>query len=172
MEEGQLILIYRECIGPLYAFVSHRCGADRGLAEDVTQETWLRALASWKSSGPPTNPLAWLKTVARNLLLNYYRRAPLLSIETLPSGWERRFSENGSQWDSPGDAALLTWGLARMKKHQARLLEAFHLEGQPVRDLAQEMGISERAVEGRLRRAREMLRKKLEPLVRSEGGPR
>ena len=172
MEEDQLINTYRECIGPLYTFVSRRCGADRGLAEDVTQETWLRALASWRSSGPPTNPPAWLRTVARTLLLNYYRRAPLLSIETLPSDWESRFSENGSDWDTPGDAALLNWGLARMNQGQARLLEAFHLDGRPVREIAQEMGVSERAVEGRLRRARSKLRKKLEPLVRSEGGPR
>jgi len=140
------------------------------LAEDVTQETWLRAVACWRKSGLPENPLAWLKTVARNLLLNFFRRAPLLSLEFLPSDWERNLSENGDGWDSRGAAVLLSRGLARMREGQAHLLEAFHLEGRSVRDIAKEMGISERAVEGRLRRARAKLRRKLEPMVRSEGG--
>lgn len=172
MEESQLVAAYQEYVAPLYSYVSRRCGGDRGLAEDVTQETWLRAVAAWRKSGLPDNPLAWLKTVARNLLLNYFRRVPLLSLDKLPHDWEGRLSDNGRGWDSPGDAALLSWGLARVRKGQARLLEAFHLDGRSVRDIAEEMGISERAVEGRLRRARAKLRKKLEPMVRSEGGQR
>lgn len=36
--------MYRQTIRPLYAYVSRRCGGDRALAEDVVQETWLRAV--------------------------------------------------------------------------------------------------------------------------------
>ncbi|MGW8267795.1 MAG: RNA polymerase sigma factor, partial [Longimicrobiales bacterium] len=69
-------------------------------------------------------------------------------------------------------AALLTWGLARLRPNQSRLMEAFHIEGRSVREIARDEGLSERAVEGRLRRARQKLRKQLEPVVQSleEGG--
>lgn len=38
--------VYRETIDQLYAFTSRRCDGDRELAEDITQETWLRELAT------------------------------------------------------------------------------------------------------------------------------
>jgi RNA polymerase sigma-70 factor (ECF subfamily) len=169
MEESSFIDTYREHVRPLYAYVSRFCGADRTLAEDVTQETWLRAVESWKRSGLPRSPLAWLKTVSRNLLLNYFRRKPLVSLDSLPPDWESRFLGNGSGRNASDHAATLGWGLARLRPGQARLLEAFHLEGRSVGEIASELDLSERAVEGRLRRARKNLRKKLEPLMGSEG---
>jgi RNA polymerase sigma-70 factor (ECF subfamily) len=175
MDETNLIRTYRDSIQALYQFVSVRCGGDRDLTEDVTQETWLRAVKAWRENGLPDHPLAWLKTVARNLLSNHFRRVPTISLETLPPGWNREASPNGEDWTARDHAALLSWGLARLKPSQARLLEAFHIEGRPVRDIASDMRLSERAVEGRLRRARLKLRKQLQPVVRSleeEGGPR
>jgi RNA polymerase sigma-70 factor (ECF subfamily) len=172
MDESTLIQTYRDSVHALYEFVSFRCGGDRTLAEDVTQEAWLRAVKAWRTQGPPDHPLAWLKTVARNLLSNHFRRAPMISLEALPPGWKGELSEDGDDWTGADHAALLSWGLARLRAPQARLLEAFHMEGKPVKAIATELGLSERAVEGRLRRARLKLRKHLEPLVRAaeEGG--
>ncbi len=67
--------LFRETLPELYAFVARRCDGDRARAEDVTQETWLRALEAWRSEGLPRVPLAWLKTTAANLLSNERRRA-------------------------------------------------------------------------------------------------
>jgi RNA polymerase sigma-70 factor (ECF subfamily) len=172
MDENTLLQTYRDSVHALYRFVSLRCGGDRALAEDVTQETWLRAVKAWRDQGLPDSPIAWLKTVARNLLLNHFRRVPTLSLEVLPPDWQGEISEDGDHRTPHDHAALLTWGLARLKPRQARLLEAFHMEGSSVREIARDEGLSERAVEGRLRRARQKLRKQLEPVVRSlqEGG--
>jgi RNA polymerase sigma-70 factor (ECF subfamily) len=170
MEEATLINTYRELVAPLYAYVSRRCGGDRSLAEDVTQEAWLRAVVAWREAGMPDNPLAWLKTVARNLLSNYYRRAPLISLENLPADWEKRFLENGPGGEAEEYSATVAWGLARLGPGQARVIEAYHMDGLTLREIADELGISERAVEGRLRRARLKLRRKLEPMVGSGGG--
>lgn len=84
MDEATLIQTYQELVYPLYEYVSKRCGGDRNLAEDVTQETWLRAVENWQRKGMPEVPIAWLKTVARNLLVNYFRRARTVSFENLP----------------------------------------------------------------------------------------
>jgi len=165
MEEHTLIQSYQEHVLPLYRYVSTRCGGDRGLAEDVTQEAWLRAVEAWRRNGPPEHPLAWLKTVARNLLSNYYRRVPHVSLDAMPPGFDAGVPGDGMQWDSPDHAAVVGWGLTRLRRAEARLIEAFHLEGHPVAQIAAEMGLSERAVEGRLRRARIKLRQQLEKVV-------
>jgi len=170
MEETRLISTYRECVTPLYSYISRRCGGDRVLAEDVTQEAWLRAVESWKKKGFPDNPLAWLKTVARNLLLNYLRKTPHISLDSLPPDWERRFLENGDGRDDVECVATVCWGLARLRRKQSSLIEAFHLDGKSVGEIAADLGVSERAVEGRLRRARLKLKAKLEPVVGSGGG--
>jgi len=170
MDEETIVDVYRECVRPLYRYVACRCGPDRFLAEDVTQEAWLRAMAHWERRGIPENPLAWLKTVARNLVLNHMRRAPPISLDALPRDWESRFLRDRGWGRQEEVAAALTWGLARMKPGQARLIESFHLEGRSVKEIAEDRKLSERAVEGRLRRARKKLRSKMEPLLRDEGG--
>ena len=52
-----------------------------------------------------------------------------------------------------------------MRRGQAELIEAFHIEGKSLREIAEETGLSERAVEGRLTRARAKLRRRLEPYI-------
>jgi RNA polymerase sigma factor (sigma-70 family) len=52
--------------------------------------------------------------------------------------------------------------MTKLPALQVRLLRAFHLERRPVAEIAATMGISERGVEGRLRRARQKLRHEIE----------
>ena len=72
--EDDIRRIYRETIDDLFGFVSRRCDGDRALAEDVTQEAWLRAVRAWSASGMPDRPLSWLATVAARILSNHFRR--------------------------------------------------------------------------------------------------
>ena len=51
VSEQQIRTIYRETIDRLYGYVSRHCDGDRALAEDVTQETWLRAVREWRREG-------------------------------------------------------------------------------------------------------------------------
>jgi RNA polymerase sigma-70 factor (ECF subfamily) len=64
--EQDLIEAYRRTVKPLYACVSRRVGGDVSLAEDLVQDTWMRAIGSWSAKGIPNDPLAWLVRVARN----------------------------------------------------------------------------------------------------------
>lgn len=145
--------LYRDHVIPLYRFVSRRVGGDRELAEDVTQETWLRAIDSWKKKGAPREPDAWLSTVAGNLLRNHFRRQR-------PSTWSQAEDEPAQDPDQAEieRAAQVQWGLSRLRAAQARLLEAHHFDGLTIATMAKAAGLSERAVEGRLHRARAALR--------------
>jgi len=66
LSESELTQIYREHTGPLYQYVSRRVGGDRTLAEDIVQDAWLRAVASWPHRETPNHPRAWLMRVAHN----------------------------------------------------------------------------------------------------------
>src|ERR1700756_2966904 len=66
-----------------------------GLAEDVVQEAFCRALEVWRFRGVPENPSAWLMTTAKNRALDVLRRerkertfAPELTRQ-LESEWTR-----------------------------------------------------------------------------------
>ena len=162
---NELILVYRETVAPLYEFVSRRAGRSRELAEDVTQESYLRATTAWRKDGLPDRPIAWLQTVARNLLVNHFRkRRPDLidstEIDTLLGA---------APTDGSETAALVCWGLARLNARDARVLEAFHIDGRPIRSIAAALGDTEKAIEGRLRRARLALKKLLLPHVGTKG---
>jgi RNA polymerase sigma-70 factor (ECF subfamily) len=161
--EDDIRRIYRDPIDDLYRFVSRRCDGDRHLAEDITQETWLRAVRAWRVDGVPERSLAWLATVAARLLSNHFRR-PVTELfddeahaaaERQDDGFERR--------------SLVRRALARLPLAQTRLLEAFHYERRGVAEIAATTGLSERAVEGRLRRARQKLKREIEADAESDG---
>ena len=170
--EERIVTVYRETIDPLYAYVSRCCYGDRTLAEDVTQEAWLRAVRDWRRKGPPDKPLAWLITVARNLLASYYRRKRPAPLDSVSPGEVLEAFEDGRAGRSAEIAAMVCHALARLPDAEARLLEAFHFEDRRVAQIAAISGLSERAVEGRLRRARQRLRRELETVMQFEGGSR
>jgi RNA polymerase sigma-70 factor (ECF subfamily) len=166
--EDELVTVYRGTVEPLYAYISCRTGSDQELTEDTVQETYMRALSYWRRKGMPTVPLAWLKTVARNLLISHYRR-----VNPLPLN-ESIIDLSNEHWniEKRDNAALLYFGLSHLKKEHARLIEAFYFDEKSVRAIAEEQGLSERAVEGRLRRARQKLKKYLSRYSPAEGGSR
>lgn len=159
--EEDWIRLFRGSLEPLYAFVARRAGADRALAEDVTQETWLRAVRAWRRAGPPREPLAWLQTTARRLLSNHFRDERRRPREGGAEALARIGDEPGKPRVIPSadEAGALQHALARLARRDAALLEAFHLDGESTRELAARHATSERAIEGRLRRARVKLRR-------------
>ena len=83
ISEAQLRSIYEATVDALYGYASRKCGGELELAEDVTQEVWLRAVREWPRTGAPDNPLAWLTTVARNLIINHYRKKEGVSLDSV-----------------------------------------------------------------------------------------
>jgi RNA polymerase sigma factor (sigma-70 family) len=122
-------------------------GGDTGLAEDLVQDTWMRAIVDWRSKGIPVEPIAWLIRVARNTLISYVRRVrPQLIDAAL---LDRIEAEPAVAAEDPGAAAVINWGLSRLRRSHAQLLEDFYFTGKSVRDMARERSLSERAFEQR-----------------------
>jgi RNA polymerase sigma-70 factor (ECF subfamily) len=165
--DSEVVEIYRATIRSLYAYVSRRVGGDRSLAEDLVQETWMRAIAAWRMRGLPDEPMAWLTLVARNLMVSHFRRHRPASFDSAAVDLE------GPAWtpDSPDKTALVSCGIARLPSRHRELLEAFYFDGRSVRQIAVERATSERAIEGRLRRARGLLRAQIDSLTTATNRP-
>ena len=165
MLEQEWLSIYRETVQPLYSYLAKRTGGDRPLTEDIVQESYLRALDSWALKKKPDVPLAWLKRVARNILIDHLRRQkrdssghPGATADRRPTGVE-----------GAGRSLELFSAIASLGRKKSRVIEAFYYEGMSTREISQEMAVSERAVEGMLNRARRSLRSLL-PDVAANGG--
>src|SRR5438128_19644 len=69
---------FRREAGKLISVLTRIFGINRlQLAEDVVQESLIRALRTWPYTGVPKNPAAWLTQTAKNLALDLIRREKL-----------------------------------------------------------------------------------------------
>ena len=74
-ETGELVEhLFRQMSGRMTSHLARLLGSSRlDLAEEIAQETILRALQTWPYQGVPENPPAWLFRTARNLALDQLR---------------------------------------------------------------------------------------------------
>ena len=82
--------LYREHAGALFAYVLRLVAGDRYLAEDVVQETLLRAWKSASKLDPNARSLRpWLVTVARRIVIDGHRSRQSRPPETSPAALEQ-----------------------------------------------------------------------------------
>src|SRR5437868_10498820 len=73
-DEELMRALYREHAGPLLAYVLRLVAGDRHRAEDVVQETLLRAWRNTEQLNRATGSLRpWLVTVARRIVIDGHR---------------------------------------------------------------------------------------------------
>jgi RNA polymerase sigma-70 factor (ECF subfamily) len=65
---------YKATFSEVYAYLFHRCGGNQAVAEELTQETYLAAVAAFKSQDPEEPSLPWLIGVARHKLIDHFRK--------------------------------------------------------------------------------------------------
>jgi predicted RNA polymerase sigma factor len=71
--ESAAEMVARRSYGKLVAFLAART-RDVAAAEDALSEAFVSALTDWPQSGCPSNPEAWLLTVARRKIIDLARR--------------------------------------------------------------------------------------------------
>ena len=71
---GSVEHLFRHESGRIVSYLTRLLGPEHmDLAEEVVQESLLKALQSWSYSGIPSNPAGWLLQVARNSALDAIR---------------------------------------------------------------------------------------------------
>ena len=73
-DESSFLRVYDEHVWRIYGFFAYRLG-QRDAAGDLTQATFERALRAWSRFDPRrASESTWLLAIARNLLIDHYRR--------------------------------------------------------------------------------------------------
>jgi RNA polymerase sigma-70 factor (ECF subfamily) len=73
-QDTALRALYEQHAGPLFAYALRLTAGDRGRAEDIVQETLLRAWRHPQALDPERGPVrSWLFTVARNVAVDAHR---------------------------------------------------------------------------------------------------
>lgn len=147
----------------LWRFCLRLVDNDRARAEDVVQETMLRAWrhrAVLEGSSPALR--GWLFTVARNIVVDEWR-SPRARRETLVAD-----VPDERAGDDRSDQLLLSWVVAEAltglsADHRAVLLECYY-RGRSVSEAAQRLGVPPGTVKSRTHYALRALRLALEEL--------
>ena len=67
--------LFRHQYGRMVAILTRLFGFDQiEVAEDLVQESFIKALSSWKIKGLPDNPEGWLMQTAKHLAIDYFRK--------------------------------------------------------------------------------------------------
>ena len=152
---------------------------NRAEAEDLVQETWLRALRHFDQFDPGSNCLAWLLTILRNAFLNRVRREGREILESDMAATEAgaaRLEEASVARSSPEEDFFQTVlhgdvdrALKTLSLPFRLVVTLVDLEGLAYKEVAQVLDCPIGTVMSRLSRARQLLRKELVTLAREHG---
>ena len=142
-------------------------------AEDIAQETFIKAYENFEMLRTNVAAGGWLRTVARNLALNhatrYRRRWRFFSeMQEHDSDEEPDFEANIAGCEHAADGAsssqrssIIEAALRSLPEHQRLPLVLFHFEEMPYEEIAKRLHISLAKVKVDIHRARAALARQL-----------
>ena len=142
---------------PIVFRVAYRMLGDRAEAEDITQETFLRAwkiLPDWQ---PKAKFSTWACTVALNLCRDRLRKKKPILMDELPEHVDTELQPEQALASAQALAGIEA-KIAALPDRQREALSLCALEGLGNIEAADAMGVSVHALESLLARARRTLR--------------
>ena len=134
---------------------------DQGLAEDATQEAYLRAFRRLRDLDEPGAFITWLRRIVVSVALNIKRsrRLTLLCLDDAPE--VPVLDEAESRW-SEHQRQRLAGALLTLSSDERRICDRRYHGHWSVARLAATAGVEETAMRKRLQRIRDKLRKEIE----------
>jgi len=151
-----LLSRYDEALPQVYGYLLARCRV-AALAEDLTAETFLAAVAALRKPAAPDLSVAWLIGVARHKLADHWRREERERRGTAALAAEPDPVDD--PWDVHLDTIVAHDVLATLGPHHRAALTLRYLDGLPVPEVADCLGRTVHATEALLVRARSAFRK-------------
>jgi RNA polymerase sigma-70 factor (ECF subfamily) len=169
---------YRELIRryerPLFSLL-YRMVRDRELAEDLAQETFVKALNAIESYRPEYKFSSWIFKIANNAAIDHLRRRELdtLSLEgsphaETPEAVEATALQIGDRQESPLDevearelGGQIEQAIARLRPEYRSCILLRHVEGRAYEEIAEILNLPLGTVKTYIHRARNELRQAL-----------
>ena len=169
---------YRELVRryerPLFSLL-YRMVRDRELAEDLAQETFVKALNAIESYRPEYKFSSWIFKIANNDAIDHLRRRELdtLSLEgsphaETPEAIEATALQIGNRQESPLDevearelGGEIEAAIAKLRPEYRSCILLRHVEGRAYEEIADILGLPLGTVKTYIHRARNELRREL-----------
>ena len=152
-EFSQQLTAYRE---PIYRYVLSMA-RDAAEAEDLTQETLLRAHAKLSTLDDPAKLSSWLYRITTHYCLNVIRdrsrRRDLFRQHVVPE------AKRDAGGPSSSDVIMLKWLLAHADERQAQAAVYVYMDGMSYQEAAEPLGVSKRTVGNLVQRFQTWARK-------------
>ena len=141
------------------AFVRARVG-NPAIAEDIVQESLLKALKSADQIRKNENSVAWFYKILRNSIIDLYRRNDVKTraLEQLQSEADAALPEE----DRRAICKCLDGLIPTLKPEYGALIRQIDLSGEPIDQVAKSLKITVNNLNVRLHRARMQLKQRLE----------
>ncbi len=149
----------------IYRFVIFRVGHNKELAEDLVSEIFMKALGGFDSYDPKISASAWVFTIAKNHLANYWR--DLKPMNQLPDeeegiGLDKKWLDLAKKEAEKSQEILEIYDLLEKLSPEEQEIVTFHyLFGYSYLEVAKMRGMTEGAVKVAAHRAVDKLRKNI-----------
>lgn len=161
MEIRAFETFYATYVERVYRFVFYRVGGRVEVAEDLTQEIFLKAYQAFDRYDPALGQSSWIYTIARNHIINHHaKQRPEIAVDEVADA--RLVSEDGRESFARNvEERRLLEGLSALKGEDALLLQMKYLEGWVFEDLGRIFGKTAGALRVQAGRAMKSLREQL-----------
>jgi RNA polymerase sigma-70 factor (ECF subfamily) len=156
-----LIALYDSALPEVYGYLASRCGST-SVAEELTSDTFLAAVEAVKRDTVPNLTVAWLIGVARNKVVDHWRRREREGRLVHAVADDPARASGPDEWDVTLDAMVANDALAELSANHRSALTLRYLDGLPVREVADHLGRTVGATEVLLVRARAAFRARYE----------
>jgi RNA polymerase sigma-70 factor (ECF subfamily) len=139
------------------------------VADDLAQDTFLKAYRALDRAAPDVNPRAWLYRIATNTAHSYHRRRRLVRWLPLSRGdadGSGEPSEDPALADTLGERDLVEAALRRVGPAHSAVLLLRHHQHLSIEETAAALGVNANAAKVRLYRARKAFVAAYESLAR------
>ncbi|MXY99325.1 sigma-70 family RNA polymerase sigma factor, partial [Candidatus Poribacteria bacterium] len=157
---------------PVHTLAWRKIG-DFHIAEDITQETFLKVYQRLHTLKDPNQFSGWLYVITANLCATWLRKKriqtqPLEDTETTmiqEDAYSRHVVEERRKTAAESQREVVKQLLAKLKESERTVMTLYYLGEMTVAEISRFLGVSTSTIKSRLRRARKRLKEE-EPMIR------
>lgn len=165
-DEQAFETLYRRWSPPVFRFLQRQAG--RELADELLQDTWLKAIRGRDGYDARQRFASWLFTLARHCMIDEFRRRSVRPVLDTDAGEDPAETLAGQEQDPAGavaaerDQGALSRALAVLPPEQREVVLMRWEGGLTLEEIGAITGVGRETVKSRLRYAMNRLREELE----------
>ena len=165
-DEAALASLIRKYRQQVHTYALQKIG-DYHIAEDITQETFLRVYQNLETLNDPRQFSRWLYVIVNHLCIAWHRKnrpqtqplenTHISEIET--EAYSRYVASEHAETTAEAQRELVEKLLAKLKERDREVITLHYFEEMTSSEIGTHLGVSENTIKSRLHRARQQLKK-------------